>query len=942
MPLNITSSKIEGEFSIPNTKYSYIKRDITPVVSHPILQKNTDYFVYYSSNKAVGTATIKIEGFGNFIGTTNLYFEILKKSIEDEDIYFKETPPKEISYSSSTLEGLKEKTALYYSTAGIYLEYPLDYHVEFYRNDEIIDKNTCDVGVVIIEIKGVNGFTGVISFECMVIPKSIEDESVSHTIQETYVYQNGEDIKYIVRDGDEILEKGFHYIVDYKKDGNVTDKASTTGNFEFSIIGIGNYEGQINGNFIVEKGTISKFSETDYIYTYNRKPQEVGFVVKDALETRINNDEYIIKYYEYIESSDVYVEVATESVSFTLPGKYKITAEVNPEKNNYTGTCSAKFEIRKKSLAELLASGEINPDDLFEDVEFGNAELKPDVEIKFGDYGLINGVDYNIIYNNNKDKGTVDVIIEGIGNYEGSIDSSFDIIEKPIEDIETEEGKLSDLVIVKEYTGSQISLQDEDFENLIPYGDGYLVPGTDFTYEHLDEERIEMGDYLVTLTGKGNYCNSVGITLRIAAIDFADSLVVNEISNQTYIGKGITPTLIFKLDGIQIDLVEDEDYTISYENNINVGTATITITGMGYYKGEYQTTFTIIPVELTSEKIDVEYTNEFIYDSKLKNPALKIKYYPGEGSFVLAKTIDFNSNVYVDVNNNATYENGVDTLLQQYIYDANNYLIVVDGLGNYSGQIALPVVVNKLDLTQAVYSETINVSGVDKSYVYTGQSICPQLNLSSTIDGITIEDFEVVYGENINVLTGGSVTLKALENSNFSGEYKINFAITKASILVSVDLKNKKDILYVGDKLPEIIVTNDIGISGILTYGETEKYLALGEHSYKWIFTPDDADNYNIVYGSILIKAEEKSTSNLFLLMGLIGLFAILFIIIIIIIKKKRKDKNKTKVNKKVIDKLQNPVKKEENIVVDNIKTEEEKIETLGNENKDNSQDNNQ
>ena len=942
-PLNVGSYTIHNDFSIPKTEYSYIKRAINPEVSHPKLQEMTDYIVRYSNNEFVGSATIRIEGIGNFVGTTILSFEILEKSIEDEDIYFRETPPSEITYSSSTLDGLKEETALYYSTAGTYLSYLNDYLVNFYRDDEVIDKNTCDVGLVIIEIKGINGFTGVISFECVVIPKSIEDESVSHTIQETYFYQNGEDIKYVVRDGDEILEKGFHYIVDYKKeDGNVTDKAGTTGNFEFSIIGIGNYEGQLNGSFIVEKGTITEFGETDYIYTYNRKQQEVGFEVKDAFNTHINRDEYVIKYYEYDEQSGEYFEVRPETVSFTLPGKYRIAAEVNPEKDNYTGTCSANFEIRKKSLAELLSSGEINPDELFEDIEFGNAELKPDIELKFEDYGLINGVDYNIKYNNNKDKGTVDVIIEGIGNYEGSIDTSFEIIEKPIEDIETEEGKLSDLVIVKEYTGSQISLTDEDFENLIPYGDGYLVPGTDFIYEHLDEERIEMGDYLVTLTGTGNYCNSVDITLRIAAIDFADSLVVDEIANQTYIGKGITPTLIFNLDGIQIDLVEGEDYTISYENNINVGTATITITGMGYYNGVYQTTFTIIPVELTSEKINVEYLNEFVYDSKLKNPSLKIKYYPGESSFVLAKTIDFNSNVYVDVNKNNTYENGVDTLLQQYIYDANNYLIVVDGLGNYSGQIVLPVVVNKLDLTQAVYAETINVSGVDKSYVYTSQPICPQLNLYSTIDGVTIEDFEVVYGENINVLTGGSVTLKALENSNFSGEYKINFTITKASILVSVELKNKKATLYVGDKLPEIIATNDAGINGTLTYGETEKYLALGEHSYKWVFTPDDADNYNIVYGSILIKAEEKDTSNLSLLIGLIGLVAILFIIIIVIIKKKRKDKNKTKTNKIITNKPQNPIKKEENIVVDNLKTEEEKIENIENKNNDNSQNGNQ
>lgn len=35
------------------------------------------------------------------------------------------------------------------------------------------------------------------------------------------------------------------------------------------------------------------------------------------------------------------------------------------------------------------------------------------------------------------------------------------------------------------------------------------------------------------------------------------------------------------------------DYTLSYSNNIEAGTATVTVTGIGYYEGSKNATFTI-------------------------------------------------------------------------------------------------------------------------------------------------------------------------------------------------------------------------------------------------------------------------------------------------------------------------------------------------------------
>lgn len=62
-------------------------------------------------------------------------------------------------------------------------------------------------------------------------------------------------------------------------------------------------------------------------------------------------------------------------------------------------------------------------------------------------------------------------------------------------------------------------------------------------------------------------------------------------TNYTYDGREKEPSVVVK-DG-SITLVNGEHYTVSYENNINVGTATVIITGIGNYTGTVLKTFTI-------------------------------------------------------------------------------------------------------------------------------------------------------------------------------------------------------------------------------------------------------------------------------------------------------------------------------------------------------------
>lgn len=68
------------------------------------------------------------------------------------------------------------------------------------------------------------------------------------------------------------------------------------------------------------------------------------------------------------------------------------------------------------------------------------------------------------------------------------------------------------------------------------------------------------------------------------------SAAVVTAANQTYSGGGKTPTPTVTLNG---STVPSSGYDVSYSNNINAGTATITVTGKGDYTGTAYGTFTI-------------------------------------------------------------------------------------------------------------------------------------------------------------------------------------------------------------------------------------------------------------------------------------------------------------------------------------------------------------
>lgn len=68
--------------------------------------------------------------------------------------------------------------------------------------------------------------------------------------------------------------------------------------------------------------------------------------------------------------------------------------------------------------------------------------------------------------------------------------------------------------------------------------------------------------------------------------------VIGDISDQTHTGHTVRPVPTVTYDGTA--LVEGTDFTVSYSDNVEVGTATAYIRGTGAYAGTVATTFDIV------------------------------------------------------------------------------------------------------------------------------------------------------------------------------------------------------------------------------------------------------------------------------------------------------------------------------------------------------------
>ena len=148
------------------------------------------------------------------------------------------------------------------------------------------------------------------------------------------------------------------------------------------------------------------------------------------------------------------------------------------------------------------------------------------------------------------------------------------------------------------YTGEAIEPTFGLFDVRLDGVDGIFVKGTHYDLSYSDN--VDAGTASVTLTMLAPRTGSKSVTFRILPADFI-AVEVSAIPNQVYTGGAIEPEPTVTWNGKT--LVKGTDYTLSYENNTDAGTATVTLTGCGNFTGTKTATFEITqkPLTVTAE-----------------------------------------------------------------------------------------------------------------------------------------------------------------------------------------------------------------------------------------------------------------------------------------------------------------------------------------------------
>ena len=165
-----------------------------------------------------------------------------------------------------------------------------------------------------------------------------------------------------------------------------------------------------------------------------------------------------------------------------------------------------------------------------------------------------------------------------------------------------------------------------------------LKNGTDYTVSYSNNTKV--GTATVKITGKGNYTGSVSKTYSIK--NNFKKATISGISNKSYTGKNITQSVTVKYNGKT--LKKGTDYTVSYSNSKNIGTATVKIAGKGSYTGTITKTFKINPAKQEIQKLTAK-SKAFFVDWAQKGSATGYEIqYATNSKFTSAKKVTITNN----------------------------------------------------------------------------------------------------------------------------------------------------------------------------------------------------------------------------------------------------------------------------------------------------------
>lgn len=274
----------------------------------------------------------------------------------------------------------------------------------------------------------------------------------------------------------------------------------------------------------------------------------------------------------------------------------------------------------------------------------------------------------------------------------------------------------------------------------------------------------------------------------VAAANNIANAIVTPIDDQIYTGAPFTPAPVVTMNGAA--LKNGVDYTVAFDNNINIGNAKITITGTGAYTGTKTITFRITPVPISDLAVSAKTKNSLTLSWSAVSGVDGYELYRCDrpnGDYALVKKIAGASKT--------SYKNTKLTEGQKYYYKIRVYKTVINDnvYGDFSNVITT---YTKTSYTRLALPKTDTVIYTDMN---TNSEVAGDVDANSfakvtfkTFDDYGTTWYRVSYDGVTGYMHGGQVKI-AKQGKIVKGS-KINIrkkASTKSKILTTIK-KNKK------------------------------------------------------------------------------------------------------------------------------------------------------
>lgn len=450
--------------------------------------------------------------------------------------------------------------------------------------------------------------------------------------------------------------------------------------------------------------------------------------------------------------------------------------------------------------------------------EYTGTAVKPEVEVYAKDKKLVKGKDYTVSYKNNinanenmDSANAPQVVIKGKGNYKGSETANFVIRRKALDD---ENVSVDDLYV--KYTGKA---QTPKFT--VKYNGKKLKSGKDYSIQG-SQNFSATGTYSITLSGMGNYKGSRKVKFVISNAGLLNKAQISSIAEQIYSGEEIEPSLTVRLGGLI--LTEGTDYSVEYENNVEIGTATAIVTGINSYSGMKKVSFKIVGSAIN--KVYIAGITDIVYDG----------------------TAAVQEDMYImDVNGNTLTE-GVDyTVTYSNNTKAGTATMLIKGINQYSGSVKKKFKVLPYNIeTNEDGTFYLDKSSINVSYEKGGVKPLPTVKFKGKVMTLGT-DFTLKYKDNQKA-AGSQATMIITGKGNFTGSVEKTFLIQKSTLATGRGIKiDAADKVYVNKK-------NNFKVTPVL-YDVNGKKLSAGkdyEKVYQYCLVEKSGRETKIAEDSIL------------------------------------------------------------------------------------------